>query len=107
VRERVQALLSSADVTIDNSRVEQEVVLWADRTDITEELTRLRIHLNAMEELFLVDGTVGRRIDFLLQEVAREVNTVGSKAQDATITRAVVEAKAELERMREQVQNVE
>jgi uncharacterized protein (TIGR00255 family) len=107
VRERVQALLSSAEVTVDNSRVEQEVVLWADRTDITEELTRLRIHLDAMSELFAAEGTVGRRIDFLLQEVAREVNTVGSKAQDATITRAVVEAKAELERMREQVQNVE
>lgn len=107
VRERVEALLCNADVAIDPSRVEQEVVLWADRTDITEELTRLRIHLGAMGELFVAEGTVGRRIDFLLQEVAREVNTVGSKAQDATITRAVVEAKAELERMREQVQNVE
>lgn len=107
VRERVQTLLASADVTIDDGRVEQEVVLFADKTDITEELTRLRIHLGALNELLAAEGTVGRRVDFLLQEVSREVNTVGSKAQDAGITRAVVEAKAELERMREQVQNVE
>lgn len=107
VRERVQTLLASADVIIDDGRVEQEVVLFADKTDITEELTRLRIHLGALSELLSAEGTVGRRVDFLLQEVSREVNTVGSKAQDAGITRAVVEAKAELERMREQVQNVE
>ena len=107
VRERVQTLLASAAVTIHDGRVEQEVVLFADKTDITEELTRLRIHLAALGELLAAEGTVGRRVDFLLQEVSREVNTVGSKAQDAGITRAVVEAKAELERMREQVQNVE
>jgi uncharacterized protein (TIGR00255 family) len=107
VRERVQTLLAAADVAVDNGRVEQEVVLFADRTDITEELTRLRIHLAALDDLLGAEGTVGRRVDFLLQEISREVNTVGSKSQDAGITRAVVEAKAELERMREQVQNVE
>ena len=107
VRDRVVALLASAEVAVDSGRVEQEIVLFAERTDITEELTRLRIHLAALVELLAMPGNVGRRVDFLLQEIFREANTVGSKSQDAAITRAVVEAKAELERMREQVQNVE
>jgi uncharacterized protein (TIGR00255 family) len=107
IRERVRHLLSSTDITLDENRLEQEVVLFADRTDITEELTRLRIHIEGINELLHCQEPVGRRLDFLLQEMGREINTIGSKSQDALIARLVVEAKSELERMREQVQNVE
>lgn len=94
------------DLAIDAGRLEQEVVLFADRCDVAEELTRLEAHCEHFDEL-LAEDVVGRRLDFLLQEMAREVNTVGAKSQDVTIAHAVVELKAEIERMREQVQNVE
>ena len=101
------ARLLGADVPIDPGRLEQEIALLADRSDVTEELTRLSSHCQQFEGL--VDGkeACGRRLDFLLQEMVREVNTIGSKAQDADVAHMVVEAKSELERMREQVQNVE
>ena len=102
--ERVERL--RVDVEIDASRLEQEVVLFADRCDIAEELTRLEGHVAHFESLLDAE-VVGRRLDFLLQEMAREANTVGAKSQDLAIAHAVVELKAEIERMREQVQNVE
>jgi uncharacterized protein (TIGR00255 family) len=94
-------------VEVDPARLAQEVVLFADRTDVAEELTRLDAHLAEFERLLSQPGPVGRQLDFLLQEVNREVNTTGSKSQSAEVARTVVELKAELERVREQVQNVE
>lgn len=107
LRERIRTLMSTEEAPVDEARLEQEVVLFADRTDISEELTRLEIHLDGAAELLDCSEPCGRRLDFLLQEIGREINTIGAKSQDAAIARAVVEAKAELERVREQVQNVE
>lgn len=92
---------------IDESRLVNEVFFLAERADVTEEIVRLRSHLQQSEELLEAPNSVGRKFEFLLQEMNREVNTIGSKANDATIAHAVVEAKFELEKMREQIQNVE
>jgi uncharacterized protein (TIGR00255 family) len=105
LRERVSNLLQG--VEIDQSRLLQEVVMLAQRGDITEELVRLQSHLQALTELLRTHGPVGKRIDFLLQEVQREVNTIGSKADDVMIRHLVVSAKEEVEKLREQVQNIE
>ncbi len=107
--ERVQRLLSSTPgaPSVDEARLAQEVALLADRMDVTEELVRLRSHLDQAVALVAEDNPVGRRLDFLTQELGREINTIGSKSQAAEIARRVVEAKAELEKIREQVQNVE
>jgi uncharacterized protein (TIGR00255 family) len=92
---------------IDPARVEQELVLLMERSDIAEELTRLASHVEQMSSYMKGDEPLGRRLDFLLQEMAREINTIGAKSQDLKTSHAVVELKAEIERMREQVQNVE
>lgn len=95
---------------LDEARLHQEIVIAADRLDITEELVRLKSHLAQFRETLAAAGLgrpVGRRLDFLLQELGREANTVGSKANDAPLAHDVVELKTELERIREQVQNVE
>jgi uncharacterized protein (TIGR00255 family) len=107
LEERVQRLLKDSSVSIDQGRLELELALLADRTDVTEELVRLDSHFDQIERLLASDELIGRRLDFLLQEVGREVNTVGAKSQDAELSHVVVEMKAEVERMREQVQNVE
>jgi uncharacterized protein (TIGR00255 family) len=107
LKERAERLRSASDVEVDPGRLEQELALFADRVDICEELTRLESHTSHFEMLLAGEGAVGRRLDFLLQELAREANTIGSKSQDAAIAHSVVELKAEIERMREQVQNVE
>jgi uncharacterized protein (TIGR00255 family) len=107
LKERAERLRAAADVEIDAGRLEQEIAMFADRVDIAEELTRLESHTSHFEALAAGTGAVGRRLDFLLQEMAREANTVGSKSQDAEIAHAVVDLKAEIERMREQVQNIE
>jgi uncharacterized protein (TIGR00255 family) len=103
--EKVTTLLQG--VEIDQSRLLQEVAILAQKSDITEELVRLHSHLEALVELLRTHAPVGKRIEFLLQEVQREVNTIGAKADDATIRHLVVEAKEEVEKLREQVQNVE
>jgi uncharacterized protein (TIGR00255 family) len=95
------------DAPIDPARVEQELVLLMERSDIAEELTRLGSHVEQMSTYMRGDEPLGRRLDFLLQEMAREINTIGAKSQDLKTSHAVVELKAEIERMREQVQNVE
>ncbi len=92
---------------LDDERLGREVAVYADRCDITEELVRLDSHFDQFENLLEADGPIGRRLDFLLQEMIREVNTVGSKANDAGISMQVVAAKTELDKMREQIQNVE
>ncbi len=107
LRERLNRLLSGVDTSLDPMRLEQEIALAAERSDIEEELTRLNSHFEQFDKLGDVDEPVGRRLDFLLQEMSREVNTIGAKSQDAPVAHAVVEMKAEIERMREQVQNVE
>ena len=109
LKERVNTLLQGLlqGVELDQSRLLQEVATLAQRGDITEELVRLQSHLEALGELLHVTEPAGKRFDFLLQEVQREVNTIGSKADDAEIRHLVVSAKEEVEKLREQVQNVE
>jgi len=110
LRQRVAELLRSLEVDQppDEARLALEVAAFADRCDVREELVRLRSHLEEARALLEgPDGSVGRKLEFLLQEMQREVNTVGSKAADLEVTRAVVEMKSELEAIREQVQNVE
>ncbi|HOX01595.1 MAG TPA: YicC family protein [Candidatus Paceibacterota bacterium] len=94
-------------IRMDDPRLQQEIVLWADRTDIAEELTRLESHCQQYAHTLPSREPVGRTLDFLAQEMNREVNTIGSKANDAAISREVILLKAELERFREQAQNIE
>jgi len=103
--ERVQEL--SRGLPVDEVRLAQEVAYLAERSDITEELVRIRSHLNQFREMLDDSEPVGRKLEFLLQEINREANTLGSKASDAGIAQVAVEIKSELEKMREQVQNVE
>lgn len=106
MRARLETLLAGRETQLEEARLEQEIALLADRSDVTEELTRLESHCDQFETLAQASGPVGRKLDFLLQEMAREVNTTGSKVADTDVTRLVVDLKAELERMREQTQNV-
>ena len=103
---RIAAALPGSDLAADD-RLLKEVALVADQADVTEELVRLDSHFRQAEDALKAGGVVGRALDFLVQEMGREINTIGSKANDAEIARRVVAAKAELERFREQVQNVE
>ncbi len=105
LQERVTELLKGAPV--DEARLVQEVALFAERTDVAEEATRLQAHLEAFRGFLAGSEPAGRRMDFLVQEMHREVNTTGSKSQSTEISTRIVELKAELERVREQVQNVE
>ncbi len=107
LKDRAERLRIASEVALDPGRLEQEVALYADRVDICEELTRLESHVSHFESLLASPEAVGRRLDFLLQEMAREANTIGAKSQDSGIAHSVVELKAEIERMREQVQNIE
>jgi uncharacterized protein (TIGR00255 family) len=105
--ERVNKLLQEHQVRLEAADIVREVAILADRSDIAEELARLRSHLEQF--LAIADGpeSNGRKLEFLIQELLREANTIGSKANDADISRRVIEIKAAIERMREMVQNVE
>lgn len=103
--ERLEKLLSREHQ--DESRIMQEAGLLADRLDITEELVRFRSHLSSFRSVFKESGAVGKKLDFILQEMNREVNTIGSKSRDELIAHRVVLMKTELEKIREQVQNIE
>ena len=105
LRDRVQAILGEAPA--DPGRLAQEVATWAARSDVAEELTRLGSHLAQFRALLADGGAVGRQLDFLAQELHREVNTIASKADDAELVARVLEARTLVERVREQVQNVE
>lgn len=105
ISERLDRL--AKDFEWDPQRVAQEVAVFADRCDISEEIIRFKSHLNQLMALFDAAEPVGRQMDFLVQELNREVNTMGSKSNDAELTRLVVAIKSELEKVREQVQNVE
>lgn len=104
---RVNELLESSGIQLHRDRLEQEIALLSDKSDITEELVRLDSHFDQFAQLLLASEPTGRRLDFLLQEISREVNTVGSKSQHAKVAHLVVEMKSEVERLREQVQNVD
>ncbi len=109
-REQLQLRIKNADLPLpaaEDERLIKEVVYFADRSDISEELTRLISHFNQFDEYLKSEAPVGRTLDFLAQEINREVNTIGAKAADSTIAHEVVTLKAELEKFREQVQNVE
>jgi uncharacterized protein (TIGR00255 family) len=108
-REQLMKRLRDAGLDIDlgDERVLREIALFADRCDVTEEITRLRSHFEQFTSLLKSEAEIGRKAEFILQEVGREVNTIGSKANDVTIARAVIELKNELERVREQMANVE
>ena len=95
------------DAGVDEGRIITEVAIWADKTDVTEELARLRAHLNQFAAALDKGGTVGRPLDFLIQELGREVNTASAKADDLELSQAAIAAKGVLEKIREQVQNLE
>ena len=101
----MQEVLSST--TIDESRILTEAAIFADKVAVDEETVRLRSHLAQLREMLDSEEPVGRRMDFLIQEVNRESNTIGSKCTDLSIAQVVVDLKAEVEKIREQVQNIE
>lgn len=105
LKNRLAELLSSE--AVDEQRILQEAAIFADRINVTEEMVRLRSHILHLQELMNSDDSVGRKCDFLVQEMFREINTVSSKANDLEMNRVVVEVKAELEKIREQMQNIE
>jgi len=98
---------SGLDFDLDDERVLKEIAFFAERCDVTEEITRLRSHLDQFATLIRTDAEIGRKAEFILQEIGREVNTIGSKANDLAIARHVIEMKNELDRVREQIANVE
>lgn len=105
LEKRVKEILKN-DV-VDENRIAQEAVIYADKTSIEEELTRLNSHIVQFKELVNSDGPVGKKLDFMIQEMNRETNTIGSKAGSGEITKEVIDLKVELEDIREQVQNIE
>ena len=105
LQDNVARILSS--VNVDSARLEQEIVLFAERSSITEELVRLRTHTHSFAQFLTARDAIGRKMDFYVQEMNREVNTIGSKSADVGISNMVVEIKSELEKIREQVQNIE
>ena len=105
--DRVREMVADSDVTIEPNDLIREVSVFADRVDINEEITRLRHHLNQFVEFVSADRSMGRKLEFLGQEIFREVNTIGSKANNVQIAHCVVEMKAAIEKIREIVQNVE
>ena len=102
---RVKELTASLE--IDECRLVQEIAIMAARNDITEELVRFNSHISQIEKLLQYGDTIGRKVDFWIQEMGREINAVGSKSSDAVISRHVVEIKSELGKLKEQVQNIE
>ena len=108
-RARLEAKLKEvlANTAIDESRILTEAAIFADKVAVDEETVRLRSHLNQMNTMLDAGGSIGRKLDFLLQEMNREANTIGSKCSDVRLARVVVEIKAELEKIREQTQNIE
>jgi uncharacterized protein (TIGR00255 family) len=106
-RERLRERLAELKGELDSQRLEQEIVLFATRIDVAEELDRLETHIGEVRRVLGQDQPVGRRLDFLMQELNREANTLGSKSADTETTRVAVELKVLIEQMREQVQNIE
>ena len=105
VEARMRELLDTA--TVDEQRLLTEAALFAEKIAVAEETVRLRSHLDQLEQMLDGNEAIGRKLDFLVQEINREANTIGSKAQDVTLARVVVDIKAEIEKIREQIQNIE
>ncbi len=103
---RISDLVEDPSV-IDESRLAQEVAIYADKSSITEEIVRFKSHIDQLKKTVIKNESIGRKIDFLIQEMNRETNTIGSKSSDLNITNLVVEVKSELEKIREQIQNIE
>lgn len=108
-RARLHARIAelTGSLPVNTERLEQEVAVFADRCNVTEEVVRIKSHIGQFRSVATEDGPVGKKLDFICQELNREFNTIGSKAQDADITSQVIAAKAEVEKIREQVQNIE
>ena len=107
LRTKMMDYVDGLDITANEDRLLQEVAIMADKTDITEEIVRFRSHVVQLTNTLKKDEPIGRKLDFIIQEMNREVNTIGSKAMDITLTDHVVQLKCELEKVREQVQNIE
>ena len=107
LEERLRRILGENSITVDENRLLTECAIWSDKIAIDEELVRLRAHFGAFYDIIAMDEPSGKRLDFLMQEMNRETNTVGSKCNNAAIARIVVEMKNELEKIREQIQNIE
>lgn len=105
LRTRIDELLG--EVPVDEQRISQEVLIFADRCCIDEEITRLYSHISQLEDIMDSDGPVGRKLDFLVQELNRESNTSASKSSDITVTQTAIDLKSEIEKIREQIQNIE
>ncbi len=106
-QEKLTMRLREATVNCDDDRIRQELILFASKIDVDEELSRLQTHLDEVERILLKGGAVGKRLDFLMQELNREANTLGSKSADAEVSKVAMELKVLIEQMREQVQNLE
>lgn len=106
LEERIKQLLKE-EQDIDKNRLAQEVVIFADKCSIEEEVTRLNSHISQFKELLSSDEPIGKKLDFIIQEMNRETNTIGSKANNLNITNGVIEIKTQIENIREQVQNIE
>ncbi len=106
-REKLQTRLATLNISVDQERLEQELILFAHKMDVDEELDRLQSHLVEIRSAIASTEPAGRRLDFLMQELNREANTLSSKSQDSDTTRAAVELKVLIEQMREQIQNIE
>lgn len=105
LKEKITRYVESSD--IDQSRLLTEIAIMADKLNIDEELTRLESHTKRLEEILVEENPIGRKLDFLIQEINREINTIGSKANDLAISNLVVDIKSEIEKIREQIQNIE
>ena len=105
--QRMRDLLTAVGAEPDETRLLQETALFADRTSFTEEIVRFQSHMAQLQATLLSGDAVGRKLDFIIQEINRETNTIGSKANDLTVTNIVVEIKSEIEKIREQIQNIE
>ncbi|MBQ2347369.1 MAG: DUF1732 domain-containing protein, partial [Clostridia bacterium] len=103
--ERINELLENA--AVDEQRIATEAAIFADKIAVDEETVRLRSHFEQMKEIFAKGGAIGRKLDFIVQEMNREANTIGSKVTDAQLAHKVVDIKAEIEKIREQIQNIE
>lgn len=104
---RIRKLIGESGVEIDEARILTECAIYADKVAIDEEIVRLRSHFVAFDEIFAQSEPIGRKLDFLVQEINRETNTIGSKCTDSSIARIVVDIKSEIEKIREQIQNIE
>ena len=107
LQQRVQAMLEGIEITVDDQSLIREVAFFAERSDVNEELTRLASHADQFRELLADSGPAGRKLEFLTQEMYREVNTIGSKANDPEVSREVVEIKVAVDRLREHTRNIE